>query len=321
MVGFLLGLLAGAASPAQASVNARAEEDIGSVYITAATNFVTAWTLIAMLILISERSLHIPVSEIASQPFWIWLGGPCGMAIMILNIVCLPKLGSARNVMLICFGQIMTGLIIDNFALFGAMQVPMTVRRGVGALLVIAGVALVNGITFSGHRRDDGTSSGSDPDASGGPVVLYIILATLCGFACSAQIAINGTLKLYAGTALKATLISMTAGFLTTILIIIVLTLINGRGGIYESGEPVPLKYKPWMMCGGMMAAIVVGGNALAAPLLGAGVVTILNLVGMMGTGLLIDAVGFLGIEKKPVTFIKIIGMLLMIAGAALTSF
>lgn len=319
MIGFLLGLLAGAASPAQASVNARAKEDLGSVYTTAVGNFITAWVLMAVLILAMERSLFIPVSDIAAQPLWIWLGGPCGTAIMILNIVCLPKLGSARNVMLICFGQIITGLVIDNFGLFGAMKVPMTVMRAVGAVLVIAGVALVNGIRLPGTGRDNGSRAAGDKTE--GSVLLYVILATLCGFACSAQIAINGTLKIYAGSALKATLISMTCGLITTLLIMAGLTLVKGRGGIYENGEPVPLRYKPWMLCGGVLAAVVVGGNALAAPLLGAGIVTILNLVGMMGTGLLIDVTGFLGIEKKPVTLVKVVGMLLMIAGAALTSF
>ena len=39
-----------------------------------------------------------------------------------------------------------------------------------------------------------------------------------------------------------------------------------------------------------------------------------------MGAGLIIDAVGFLGIEKKPATPAKMIGMLLMIAGTAVIS-
>ena len=38
-------------------------------------------------------------------------------------------------------------------------------------------------------------------------------------------------------------------------------------------------------------------------------------------SGLVIDAAGFLGIEKKPVTLRKIAGMLLMLAGTALISF
>ena len=65
---------------------------------------------------------------------------------------------------------------------------------------------------------------------------------------------------------------------------------------------------------------MIVASNAIAAPVLGTGIVTILNLVGMMAAGLAIDATGFLGIEKKPVTLVKIAGMLLMTGGSALIS-
>jgi transporter family-2 protein len=75
------------------------------------------------------------------------------------------------------------------------------------------------------------------------------------------------------------------------------------------------------MITGGVFALIVVSGNAAVAPVLGTGLNTIMNLIGMMASGLAIDAAGFLGIEKKPVTLRKVIGMLLMLAGTALISF
>ena len=74
------------------------------------------------------------------------------------------------------------------------------------------------------------------------------------------------------------------------------------------------------MAIGGALSIVVVCGNAVTAPLLGTGIVTILNLIGMMGAGLIIDAAGFLGIEKKPITAAKLIGMILMIAGTAIIS-
>jgi len=74
------------------------------------------------------------------------------------------------------------------------------------------------------------------------------------------------------------------------------------------------------MIYGGTLAVVVVGGNAIAANILGTGLVNILNLTGMMATSLVIDAIGFLGIPKKPVTVYKVIGMLMIIAGAAVIS-
>ncbi|MBR2540192.1 MAG: DMT family transporter [Mogibacterium sp.] len=307
MLAYIIGLIAGAASPTQASVNGRIRQDFKSAYVTSIVNFISASAVLAVIILAVERNLILPLAKVAEQPLWIWLGGSCGMAIVILNIICLPKLGSARNVMLICFGQIMAGLIIDHFALFGAPQASMSLRRLIGAVLVIIGIALINGV--KGESKE-----GQAP-------VLYIILAILCGAACSAQVAINGTLKEVAGTALKATLISMIVGLITAIIVTLIVFMMKGRDGLYDGNDPSGRKgFRPWMIIGGSIAIIIVGGNAVVAPVLGTGVVTILNLIGMMAAGLVIDATGFLGIDKKPVTLVKIAGMLLMIAGAAIIS-
>ena len=51
------------------------------------------------------------------------------------------------------------------------------------------------------------------------------------------------------------------------------------------------------MAAGALLALTVVGGNAITAPVLGTGIATIMNLIGMMGAGLIIDATGFLGID------------------------
>ncbi|MBQ6389473.1 MAG: DMT family transporter [Mogibacterium sp.] len=311
MLFYFLGLLAGVASPTQASYNARIREDIRSAYIPALINFIVNSLLLAAAIIVIEKRLYIPLGEIAAQPFWIWLGGACGTTIIILNIVCVMKLGSARNVMLICFGQIMLGLIIDHFGMFYSPQIPMSMLRLLGAVLVIAGIVLVNG-------KDDGQVDGS---ASGGKLLLYIILAVICGFACSLQIAVNGTLNVYAGSALKATLISMMVGLISTGLVMLAVTLIKGPSGIYDEDDPSLRKpFRPWMLGASLLAIVVVGSNAIAAPAIGTGVVTILNIVGMMAMGLVIDAVGMFGTEKQPVTVVKVIGMLLMIAGAAIIS-
>ena len=77
---------------------------------------------------------------------------------------------------------------------------------------------------------------------------------------------------------------------------------------------------RPWMVFGGVMSVVVVGGNAVVAPAAGAGIVTVLNLIGMMGMALYVDAIGFLGIDRKPVTVSKFAGMILMTAGTAVIS-
>ena len=320
MLAILTGIVAGAASTAQASVNGRIREEYRSTYLTAILSFVVAIFILVIIVLSTEHDLHIPLGDIAEFPFWIWLGGSCGTAIITLNVVCLPHLGSARNVMIICFGQTMAGLLIDHAGLLGSPTVRMSWMRFIGAVVVIIGAALVNGISFSGESKGSGIEPGSGKNSG---VLLYMILAMLNGFACAAQVAINGCLKTVAGSAAKATLISMNVGLLTTVLLILCIITFRGRMAVYDGGirgTGLIRGFRPWMVTGGALSIVVVLGNAVTAPLLGTGIVTILNLIGMMGAGLLIDAVGFLGIEKKPVTFSKSAGMLLMIGGTAIIS-
>ena len=148
------------------------------------------------------------------------------------------------------------------------------------------------------------------------------MLALLDGFACAAQIAINGTLNKYAGSAAKATLVSMTVGLITTLTVIALISMVRGRRYVFDGGRTVPWTrmLRPWMVFGGVMSVVVVGGNAVVAPAAGAGIVTVLNLIGMMGMALYVDAIGFLGIDRKPVTVSKFAGMILMAAGTAVIS-
>ena len=289
MLAVLIGLIAGIASTVQASINTEARRFFRSPFITAGINFSVAWLLLAAFIIITEHRFFIPVREIAQNPPWIWLGGVCAIIIVTL-------------------GQIVTGLVIDHFAMFGADKVSMSLTRLAGAVLVMAGMILV-------------TQEKAPEGGKRSLPLLFAILAFIDGVACSTQIAVNGTLRVVIGSVSKATIVSMSVAILSTIIVITTLTLTKGRSGIFDQTDDERPDFRPWMITGGIFALTVVSGNAAVAPVLGTGLNTIMNLIGMMAAGLAIDAAGFLGIEKKPVTVRKVTGMLLMLAGTAIISF
>ena len=309
MLALVIGVIAGIASTVQASINTEARKFFRSPFITAGINFTVAWLCLAAFIFITEHGLSVPVREIAKNPPWIWLGGVCAIIIVTLNIVCVPKLGAAGNVMILNFGQIVTGLVIDHFALFGADEAHMSLTRLAGAVLVVAGLILVTYEKPSGNGN-----SKAFP-------MFYAILAFIDGVACSTQIAVNGTLRTVVQSVSKATIVSMSVAFISTVVVVTVLVLLRGKNGIFDRSSDDRPDFRIWMISGGLFALTVVSGNAAVAPVLGTGLSTITNLIGMMASGLVIDAIGFLGIEKKPVTLKKISGMLLMLAGTALISF
>ena len=268
-----------------------------------------AWLCLAAFILFNEHALSVPVHEIAKNPPWIWLGGVCAIIIVTLNIVCVPKLGAAGNVMILNFGQIVTGLVIDHFAMFGADEARMSFMRLTGAVLVFAGLVLVT------HEKP------SENEERRSFPMFYAILAFIDGIACSTQIAVNGTLRVVVQSVSKATIVSMSVAIISTLTLMTVLFVLKGKNGIFDKTDELRPDFRVWMVSGGLFALTVVSGNAAVAPILGTGLSTIMNLIGMMASGLAIDAVGFLGIEKKPVTIKKIAGMMLMLAGTALISF
>ena len=313
MLAYLLGLLAGIAQPTQTSCNGKISDRLDSPYITTYVTTATAITVLFVVLTITEGGVHIPFARIAENPAWIWCGGLCGTVIILTSIACLPKLGSAVTVMLTAFGQIMIGLIIDNFGLFQSKQIEITSIRAIGALLVCVGVVLVS-------MKNSAKANSAVPCEDSGKLIIYPFLAILCGIACGIQVAINGALGVAAGSSMIATLISMCVAMIGITIVTVFILVTTGKNGLFYGGKPVKFEFKWWMLSGGVLGTIIVGSNAVVAPILGAGIVTILNLVGEMAMGLFIDAIGFLGIEKKPVTLIKIIGILVMIAGTAIIS-
>lgn len=305
MFSYLLGLIAGISTPTQTSVNTRLAEKLKSTYLASIVSFSTATIYLAIILTVIDHGIHLQLAEIMKEPVWIWFGGLYGVGIVVLNILCLPKLGSALTVMLLSFGQIMTGVIIDSFGLFGSKQIDLTLSRGIGSLLVVLGVVLV--------------SRNREKQESRKPF-FYLILAIVCGMFCALQVATNGRLTVVAGLSWRSSFISMTIGTLGCIVLTGCLYLSKGRKGIIDDSVQ-DIKFEWQQLMGGVLAVVIVGGNAITAPIIGTGMVTILNLIGQMSAGLIIDTIGFLGIEKKSITVNKLAGIAVMIVGTGIIMF
>ena len=112
----------------------------------------------------------------------------------------------------------------------------------------------------------------------------------------------------------------MIMGLLGALAVILLLRLTKGPGSIIDPTLP-KIKGHWWMWTGGLCSFTIVGGNVILQLLMGTGLATILNILGQTLAGVVIDATGFLGIPKKPVTPRKIIGLAVMVVGTALISY
>ena len=89
----------------------------------------------------------------------------------------------------------------------------------------------------------------------------------------------------------------------------------------WKSGALSPLQYvHPLLLTGGAIGACLVFAIAWLIPQVGAGPVMITLLVGQILGGLLLSHFGWLGSPVQPVTILKVVGVLLMIAGTVLAT-
>jgi transporter family-2 protein len=76
-----------------------------------------------------------------------------------------------------------------------------------------------------------------------------------------------------------------------------------------------------WLLTAGAMGGALVFGIAWVIPQIGAGPAFVLMIGGQVITGMVFSHFGLLGSPVEPVTFIKIIGALLLISGVSIITF
>lgn len=137
-----------------------------------------------------------------------------------------------------------------------------------------------------------------------------IAFSLAAGLAGAAQAAISGALGRRVGTIGAAGFLSVLA-----VVLVIVLAVGLGRGGSVVAAIHEPL----WLWLGGLFGAVIVLAIAYAPPRIGTFATVALLIAGQLVAGALIDAFGWLGSPRIPVTVTRVAGLVLVAVGAALT--
>lgn len=138
----LLALITGALIPIQAATNTAFSKSVGSASSTGLMVFTVA--LVAMIAFALVTRTPIPDrQQLASVPFYSYLGGIIVATYVVMITILVPKIGVGTAIGLIVTGQIFCAVAIDHFGLFQVVVRAITTTRFVGMLLMIAGVYLV----------------------------------------------------------------------------------------------------------------------------------------------------------------------------------
>lgn len=304
----MIGLIIGIGLPIQTSINTRLRLAVKSPFVASLISFLFGTVFLALLILIQKKTLFLSSQMLIQQPIWIWFGGILGVIYLTTNILLFPHLGSIQTVIMPILGQILMGLLIDNFGFFDSKVQHLTPMRLVGAGLVVIGVVGAVSINQLLAKRQNKIASSVNKTPNLWP---YRLVGVIAGMVSASQTAINGHLGMVLNSPIKAAFISFALG---TLLLIILVLILRPQVSLNQAGGHNPW----WMWFGGFIGAIFVLGNAYLVPILGTGLAVVIVLVGLIIGSLLIDQFGLLAAQKNPVTFAQFLSLLVMIFGVVI---
>jgi transporter family-2 protein len=127
----------------------------------------------------------------------------------------------------------------------------------------------------------------------------------LLGIGLTLQVAMNTRMRAFSGGPFGSALLSFAVGALAL--------------AVRAPWPGHELASAPWWAwCGGLMGALYVLGAVLIAPRIGPGPLLALVVMGQMSAALMVEHFGWLGTERHPASPVRILGVVLIVVGAAL---
>ncbi|KQV26214.1 DMT family transporter [Yonghaparkia sp. Root332] len=144
-------------------------------------------------------------------------------------------------------------------------------------------------------------------------VAVASVATVIAGLGVAAQHRVNGELGQVIGDGFTAAIISFSTG----LVILLVASAASPRArAAFRAIRPLVAsgELRGWMLLGGLGGAFLVLGQSLVAGILGVAIFTVATVTGQTAMGLWIDATGFAGGRRAPVTPQRLIGTVLTLA-------
>lgn len=293
----LVALAVGGLIPIQTAANSRLRLSVGNKPVVPALISFSSALFFAVVATTVLRGNPVPQFS-ADVPWWGWLGGVMGVCFVLGNILLFPRLGALETVVLPILGQVVMGLLVDRFGLFGAPAMPVSWMRVLGAAVVFAGIVVV---LRSGRRPV------LEGDAEGLELAIFRVLGVLVGVCTAIQTSVNGYMGGIAGSSLHAGEINLAVGAV----LLLVAALVTSPRQLVRRPEPGPW----WMWLGGLVGATFVISGATLAPLLGTATTVIAFNAGTIAAGQALEARGAFGARKNPLTATRLAGLVVIFLG------
>ncbi|SCF32382.1 DMT family transporter [Micromonospora mirobrigensis] len=236
-------VLGGAAAAAQGAVNAELGERAGNPVLGAVVNNLGGSLLILVgLVALPSMRAGLVALRRARLPWWAYLGGLGGAAIVVVGTYVVPVLGVAVFTIAQVAGGSLGGLAVDRAGLAPVGRLALTVPRVAGALLGVAAVTLAQ---------------------LGRPVgelaVGLVLLAVGGGLAVAVQTALNGRVSA-AGTSSAGVAVNFAT---STPVVLLVAAFAGALSGAAPTWPTDWYLYAGGLLGVGIVASLVVGVRAV----------------------------------------------------------
>ena len=138
----LIAALSGALIPIQAGVNASLRNYLPHPVFAAVTNFLVGLTLLSISVVVM-RATPPSLQMISKIPWWCWIGGSMGAALVLSGIFLSHRLGAATFIACIILGQLTASVVCDHYGLVGFAVHPVNLQRLLGIAILAGGVVLI----------------------------------------------------------------------------------------------------------------------------------------------------------------------------------
>ena len=136
-----------------------------------------------------------------------------------------------------------------------------------------------------------------------------VLIMAVVGGCIALQAPINAGLGKSTGSFAAAT-VSFAVG---TVLLAAIVSVSGRAGGL---GEAAHVQW--YYLLGGVLGAAYVFSALVLVSQIGAGAVAAATVTGQLTTSVVLDQIGFLGLEQQPITSTRVVGILLLLAGTYL---
>ena len=137
---FVVMFCGGVAVAVQPSINGRLAQRVGAVE-SSFISFAVGTLVLFAIVVFGGRLGNL--RGLTDASWWELTGGLLGAFFVTLTIVIVPRIGTASAMAAIIAAQLIAGLLLDQFGIFGFRTITMDGKRALGVALLMLGAGLV----------------------------------------------------------------------------------------------------------------------------------------------------------------------------------